>query len=173
VNSFVAGLRDLGYVDGKTISIESRFTTDSSSAQFPALADDLAAEQVDLIVACYTPASLAAQRATSSIPILALDVGDPVQSGLVTSLALPGGNVTAISNSNTVLSVPAKYLEFLREVIPGLRRAAVVVDPTNPANVAAADAFRTEAEANQVHIEPVEVRSADELTEAFETPAMA
>jgi putative ABC transport system substrate-binding protein len=140
-----AGLRDLGYVDGQTISIDWRFPTDSSSLQFSALAQDLVAQQVNLIVACATPASIAAQRATTTISILALNVGDPIQSGLVKTLAHPGGNVTAISNS--VLSAPSKYLEFLQEVVPGLARVAVIVDPTNPANVAAADSFRAEAEA--------------------------
>jgi putative ABC transport system substrate-binding protein len=171
VDNLVAGLRSIGYVDGQTIFIDWRFPTVSSNEQFPTLADDLVAQQVDMIVACYTPASIAAKRATTSIPILALDVGDPVQSGLVKSLTQPGGNVTAISNN--VLSVPAKYLEFLREIVPGLARAAVLVDPTNPANVNGANSFRAAAEAAGVHVETVEVRSADDLPAAFETPALA
>jgi putative ABC transport system substrate-binding protein len=171
VDNLDAGLRDLGYVDGHTISIDWRFPTDSSSEQFPAIAHDLVAQQVDLIAACNTPASIAAEQASASIPIVAIAVGDPVQSGLVKSLARPGGNVTAISNS--VLGVYAKYVEFLRELVPGLARVAVVVDPTNPANVAGVDAFRTAAEAAGVHVETVELRSADELPAAFETPAIA
>jgi ABC-type uncharacterized transport system substrate-binding protein len=72
-----------------------------------------------------------------------------------------------------VLSVHAKYVEFLREVVPGLVRAAVIVDPTNPANVAGADSFRIEAEAEGMHVETVELRSADELPAAFETSGIA
>jgi putative ABC transport system substrate-binding protein len=170
VDNLVAGLRDLGYVDGQTISIDWRFPTDSSNAQFSAQAGDLVAQQVDLIVACYSPASIAAQAATNSIPIVAISVGDPVPIGLVKSLARPGGNVTAISNN--VFSMFGKYLEFLREVVPGLARAAVVVDPTNPGDVAAGDSFRAAAEAEGVHVDTVELRSADELPAAFESPAM-
>jgi putative ABC transport system substrate-binding protein len=163
-------LRDLGYVDGQTISIEWRFTTDSTDAQLSALAEDLAAQHVDMIVALATPASIAARQATTSIPILALDVGDPVQSGLVKSMAQPGGNVTAISNS--VLGVRAKLVEFLRLVVPGLARVAVLVDPTNPANVAAVDSFRAAAESTGVNAEAVQIYSEDELPAAFETDAM-
>jgi putative ABC transport system substrate-binding protein len=171
VDNLVAGLRDLGYIDGETISIEWRFPTVSSNVQFSTLAEDLVAQQVDLIVACHTPAAIAAQQATTSIPIVAVAVGDPVQSGLVKSLARPGGNVTAISND--VLSMFAKYVELLREVVPGLARAAVLVDPTNPANVDDGDSFRVAAEAAGVHVETVELRSADELSAAFESHAMA
>jgi putative ABC transport system substrate-binding protein len=172
MDGLIAGLRDLGYVEGQTISIDWRFTTNSSNEQFPALAEDLVTHQVDVIVSCYTPASVAAQRATTSIPILALDVGDPVRSGLVKSLAQPGGNVTAISN-NALGGVQSKYVEYLRQVVPGLARAAVLVDPTNPANVDGADFFRSAAEAAGVHVETVDLRSADDLPAAFETPAMA
>jgi putative ABC transport system substrate-binding protein len=170
VDDLTTDLQSLGYVEGETISIDARFTTDSSDAQFSAMAEDLVGQQVDLIVACFTPASIAAQQATTSIPILALDVGDPVQRGLVKSLTQPGGNVTAISNN--VLSVPAKDLEFLREVVPGLKRVVVLVDPSNPANHANADAFRSAAEAAGVRVDTVELRSADDLPAAFETPAM-
>jgi putative ABC transport system substrate-binding protein len=131
---------------------ESRFPTDSSDAQASAVAEALVAEQVDVIVACGTPASLGAQRATTSIPILALDVADPLGRGLVKSLAHPGGNVTAISNQ--VLSVYGKYVQLLREAVPGLARAAVLVDPTNPSGVAASDTFRAAAESAGVHVEP-------------------
>jgi putative ABC transport system substrate-binding protein len=171
LDALVAGLRDLGYVDGQTIFIDSRFQTDSGNAQLSALAKDLVAQHVDVIVACATPASIAAQQATTGIPILALDVGDPVRSGLLPSLARPGGNVTAISNS--VRSVPAKLVEFLREVVPGLTRTAVLVDPTNPANVDGANSFRAAAEATGVHVEIVELSSADDLQAAFETSGMA
>jgi putative ABC transport system substrate-binding protein len=164
-------LRDFGYVDGQTISIEWRFPTDYSDAQFSALAADLAVQQVDVLVACFTPASMAALKATTSIPIIAVAVGDPVQSGLVKSLAQPGGNITAISNS--VLGINAKHMELLREVVPGLARVAVLADPSNRSNFNAADAFRSAAEAAGVHVETVELRSADDLPAAFESPAMA
>jgi putative ABC transport system substrate-binding protein len=170
VDNLGAGLQDLGYVDGQTISIDWRFPTDSSGAQFTALAEGLAAEQVHLIAACNTPASVAVQQATTTIPIIAIAVGDPVHSRLVQSMGHPGDNVTAISND--VPGINAKYVEFLREVVPGLARAAVVVDTTNPANVADGDAFSAAAEATGMHVETVGLRSADDLPAAFETPAM-
>jgi putative ABC transport system substrate-binding protein len=105
VDNLVSGLRDLGYVDGQTISIESRFITDSSNAQFPALAQDLVTQHPDMLVACYTPASIAAQQATTTIPILALDVGDPVRSGLVKSLSQPGATSRQSAMARSV-SVP-------------------------------------------------------------------
>jgi putative ABC transport system substrate-binding protein len=122
-------LRELGYVEGKNLAFEHRYG-DSKLDRLPALADELVRLKVDVLVAVSTPATLAAKNATRAIPIVFMGVGDPVASGLVDSLARPGGNITGLTNISAVLA--GKRLELLKETVPKLSRVAVLWDPQTP-----------------------------------------
>ena len=122
-------LRELGYVEGKNLTLDLRWMSGAEGGLDRAAAD-LARSKVDLLIAWTTPATLAAKRATSTIPIVMVSVGDPVGSELVTSLARPGGNLTGVSNVSRDLS--AKLLQLLKEVRPDLTRVAVLRNASNP-----------------------------------------
>jgi putative ABC transport system substrate-binding protein len=124
--AFRQGLRDLGYVEGRTVVIEYR-DAKGKSERLPALAAELVALKVDVIVAPSTPAALAAKQATRTLPIVFATAGDPVTDGLVTSLARPGGNVTGLSILAPELV--GKRLELLTQVVPGVSRVAVLWQP--------------------------------------------
>jgi len=124
--SFVEGLRDLGYVEGRDVVIEYRFA-EGKVERFPALAAELVALKVAVIVALPTPAAQAAKQATKTIPIVFAGVGDPVAGGLVTSLARPGGNVTGLSGLGPELV--GKCLEQLKQAVPGVSQVAVLWQP--------------------------------------------
>jgi putative ABC transport system substrate-binding protein len=128
VDAFRQGLRDLGYVEGKNISIEYRWA-EGQNERLPALATELVRLKVDVIVAAGPGPILAAKQATSRIPIVAPVVVNPVGSGLVESLARPGGNLTGFAAQTDEL--PGKWLELLKEVLPKLSRVAILLDPTN------------------------------------------
>jgi putative ABC transport system substrate-binding protein len=122
------GLRELGYVEGQNIALEPRWA-DGRHERLPELAAALVRLKVDVIVSAATPASLAAKAATTSIPIVMVAVGEPVKTGLVSSLARPGGNVTGLSLLTTDLS--GKRLELLAEVVRGTPRVAILMNPDN------------------------------------------
>jgi putative tryptophan/tyrosine transport system substrate-binding protein len=127
---FLRGLRDLGYVEGKNIIVEYR---SGAYGDFPALADDLVKLKVDVIYAVLEQAALAASKATTTIPIVFAVIGDPVRSGLVTSLAHPGGNTTGLTAFGSDLG--GKRLELLKELIPRLSRIGVLWNPAPPAKM--------------------------------------
>ncbi len=135
-----AHLREHGYVEGSNLALEVRWA-DGSFDALPALAAELAGSRVDLIIAWATPAAVAAKRATSSIPIVFFAVSDPVGSGLIATLARPGGNVTGVTNIARDLT--ARQVQILAQMAPGMRRVAIMGNPTNPAT----DAQRAEGEA--------------------------
>ena len=124
--AFRQGLRDLGYVEGRNLVIEFR-DAEGKHERLPALAAELVALRVDLIAAINTPAVLAAKQTTTTLPIVFAAVGDPVGSGLVTSLARPGGNVTGPSGFAPELG--GKRLELLKQAVPGVSRVAVLWQP--------------------------------------------
>jgi len=126
VEPFRQGLRDLGYLEGRNVVIEYR-DAEGNAERLPALAAELVALRVDIILAPGTQHALAAKQATTSIPIVFADVGDPVAVGLAASLARPGGNVTGFSNLNPGLL--GKWLELLKEAVPRLSRVAFVWQP--------------------------------------------
>jgi len=125
-DAFLQGLRDLGYVEGRNIVIEYR-DAERKLERLPALAAELVALKVDVIVASGTLAALAAKQATRTLPIVFSPAGDPVGSGLVTSLARPGGNVTGLSAFAPELV--GKRLELLKQAVPGVSRVAVLWQP--------------------------------------------
>jgi putative ABC transport system substrate-binding protein len=134
------GFRRLGWVEGETIAVEFRFA-DGNLDRLPALAAELVRLGVDVILTAGTPATQAAQRATTNIPIVFSGVADPLRVGLVPSLAHPGGNITGFTTGNVELS--GKRLELLKTAVPNLKRVAVFINPTN----AQAPFFRKETEA--------------------------
>ena len=128
---FTQGLRELGYVEGKNLVIEWR-SAEGKTERLLDLAADLVRLKVDVLATAGTPASQAAQKATTTIPIVMINLGDPVGTGLVKSLARPGGNGTAVSNITTDLG--PKRLEMLRGMVPKLTHVAVLVNPVNAGN---------------------------------------
>jgi len=123
-------LRALGHVEGSNLALEVRWAEGNFDA-LPALAAELAGSRVDLILAWASPAAIAAKRATSSIPIVFFAVSDPVGSGLIASLARPGGNVTGVTNIAKDLT--ARQVQILAQMAPGIRHVAIMGNPTNPA----------------------------------------
>jgi putative ABC transport system substrate-binding protein len=165
VEAFVLGLRDHGYVPGKNMAIEYRWA-DGQYEQLPALAADLVNLKVDVIVTQGTPAAFAAKRATAAIPIVMAIVGNPVESGIVASYARPGGNITGSSFFWGELN--AKRLEHMKTLIPGLSRAAVLINPDNPAMVSLLSQVEQRAQALKVSLQPLRVRRLDELDGVFQ-----
>lgn len=163
-NAFFNGMRDLGYIEGKNIIIERRFAHGNFD-RLPQLAAELVDLKVKVIVAAPYPAAQAAKEATRTVPIVMLTGGDPVAAGLVTSLARPGGNLTGVSNQGADLM--PKMLELLREMVPGIRRVGVLVNPTNPMH----DSFRNELEVTaqklKVSLVYLNARTADEFEPAL------
>ncbi len=157
---FRQGLRDLGYVDGQNLAIEYRWS-EGKTDRFPALAAELVGLKVDVIVVVGTPAALAAKSATGTIPVVMAAVGDPVATGLVSSLGRPGGNVTGLSVVHAELE--GKRVELLKEVLPTLRRLWVLWNPTNPASAVALKWLPTAAEAVGVTLKPFGARIPAEL----------
>ena len=129
MDAFFQELRRLGWVEGQTIAFEFR-TAEGIADRLPGLASELVQLKVDAILASSTPPALAAQKATSTIPIVFNLVADPVGSGLVASLAWPGGNITGLANLNTELA--GKRLELLKEAFPKVSRVAVLSNPADP-----------------------------------------
>ena len=130
---FWDGLRDLGYVEGKNIAIDYRWAQGDLS-ETPDIARELVRQGVDLIVTWGTPATAAAQKATTEVPIVFVAVADPVGAGLVTSLARPGGNITGASNA--MVAIGGKWVELMMETVPDLKSVAVLRNPINAGSTA-------------------------------------
>jgi putative ABC transport system substrate-binding protein len=161
---FSQGLRELGYVEGQNILIEGRYYGDRTE-RLPALAAELVRLKVDVIVAGAPPAPEAAQRATSTIPIVMAVHQDPVGSGLVASLARPGRNVTGLS----VLSpeLVGKQLQLLKEAVPGISRVAVLSDPTIPLHALLLREAEVAARSLKVQLQVLEARAPSDFASAF------
>jgi putative ABC transport system substrate-binding protein len=164
LEAFRQGLRELGYVEGQNIAIESRWA-EGKDDRFPALAADLVRSKVDVIVAGSGAATQAAQQATRTIPIVMSTVADPLGSGLVASLARPGGNVTGM----TVMSpdVAGKQLQLLKEVVPKLSRVALLTNPDNPSSARFVREAEAAARALGVRLQSLEARNPQEIDGAF------
>ena len=162
--AFRQGLGELGWVEGKNVVIERRHSA-GRSQRFPALAAELVRLQVDLIVASAAPATLAAKRATTKIPIVGVGLSDPVGQGLVASLVRPGGNVTGLASLFPELA--AKRLELLQETLPGVSRVAVLWNPANPGGVRQIEETKLVAHSLGVKLQSVPVRGPEDLQAAF------
>jgi putative ABC transport system substrate-binding protein len=162
--AFRAGLRALGYVEGQNITIEYRWANEDYD-RLPVLCADLVGIKVDAIVTHGTPGVLAAKRATSTIPIVFAVAGDALASGLVSTLARPGGNVTGLTYFNPELA--AKRLELLAEAVPGLADVGVLLNPANPMNEPIVPAMRLTAQALKLELHRVPARRPSDLAAAF------
>jgi len=162
--AFRESLHELGYVEGQNVKIEFRWA-EGNYDRLPGLAADLVSLNVDVIVTYGTPASQAAKRATSTIPIVMAAIIDPVAAGLVTSLARPGGNVTGQSMMSPDLV--GKQLEILREVVPKVSRVAVLHNPANPGNAPQVRHAQDAARTLGVRLQPLEAGSPSEIDIAF------
>jgi ABC-type uncharacterized transport system substrate-binding protein len=158
------GLRDLGYVEGKSIAFEER-SSEARNERLADLASELVRLKVNIIVTRGTPETLAAKQATTTIPIVIAGAGDPVRSGLVSSLAHPGGNVTGL----TVLGpgLAAKRLDLLKEAVPNMSRVAFLWNPANPDQKSSFNEVQAGARALGVTLQSVEARSREELEQAL------
>jgi putative ABC transport system substrate-binding protein len=161
------GLRDLGYVEGQNIAFEFR-SAEEKLDRLPALAAELVQLKVDVIVALYVPCALAAKQATRDIPIVIV-AGDPVETGLVPSLARPGGNITGVSLMAAASN--GKSVELFRDMLPSVRRVGVLGHATNPVYAKAMlEQVQRAGGPTGIEIQPVVmVRTADELQSAFTT----
>jgi len=161
------GLRELGYVEGQNIAFEFR-SAEGKLDQLPRLAAELARLKVDVIVALYVPCALAAKQATREIPIVII-AGDPVETGIVPSLAHPGGNITGVSLM--AVASHAKSIELFRDMLPSARRVGVLGQSTNPVFAKAmVDEVLRAARPTGIKIEPiVMIRGVDEAETAFAT----
>lgn len=163
-DAFVQGLRERGHVEGQNLVIERRYS-EGRAERFPELAAQLVRLKVDLIVAPVTPSARGALQATQTVPIVIVTAGDPVASGLIRSLAHPGGNVTGLTSEATDLA--AKPLQLLKEVVPGAVYFAVIWNPGNPSHPASFRQLEEGALALQVKVQSLETRSAADLDAAL------
>ena len=163
--AFVQRLRELGWIEGRTVAIEYRWA-EGRSERFAELAAEFVRLKVDDILTHNTPPVLAAKQATSVIPIVFATAADPVGTGVVASLARPGGNVTGLLTQ--IPDSAGKRIELLREVVPGLRRLAILANPDNP--YVAFEVREVQATARTVGIEVglFEIRRAEDIAAAFE-----
>jgi ABC-type uncharacterized transport system substrate-binding protein len=158
-------LRELGWIEGRTVAIEVRWA-EGRPERFAEIAAEFVRLKVDVIVTPATAAVIAAKQMTTVIPIVFAGAGDPVGTGLVASLARPGGNVTGVTQQQTDLA--GKRLELLRDVFPRLRRLAIMANAGNPASQLEIREVRTMSSALGFEVLPLEIRRADDIVPAFE-----
>jgi putative tryptophan/tyrosine transport system substrate-binding protein len=164
LDAFRHGLQDLGYVESQNITIETRWA-EGHHDRFPALVAELVRLKVHVLLAISTPAALAAKQATPAIPIVFIG-GEPLSSGVVGSLARPGGNLTGMSLALGE-AFAGKWLELLREAIPTVSQVAILWHPANPANVAYVNELQVSAQRLGVTLHPQGVQDPSQLANAF------
>ena len=164
--AFVQRLRELGWIEGRTVAMEYRWA-EGRGERFAEIAAKFVRHKVDVIVTSATAAIVAAKQATSVIPIVFAAAGDPVGTGLVASLARPSGNVTGLSIQQT--DVAAKRLELLREFVPGLRRLAILANVDGPAVLLDMREVQTTARPLGLEVVTSEIRRGEDIAPAFET----
>jgi ABC-type uncharacterized transport system substrate-binding protein len=161
---FRAGLRDLGYVEGDNVFIDFRWA-EGNYARLPDFAAELVRLKADLLVTYGTPGTLAAKKATTAVPIVMIVSGDAIATGLVVSLARPGGNVTGSTFFAPELN--AKGLELLKEALPSASRVAILVNPVNPVTAPVLQAMTLTADRLKLELQPWEARTAREFQGTF------
>jgi len=164
-SAFVDRLRQLGWIEGRTVGIEYRWA-EGRNDRYPEIAAELVRLKVNLIVTQGTPSVLAAKQATSVIPIVFASAGDPVGDGLVESLARPNGNVTGLSSQGTDIAI--KRLELFREAVPALRTLAVVANGGNTLSIREVGLIRAVARTLGVEIAIADIRRSEDIAPAFD-----
>ena len=165
VAPFVQRLRELGWIEGRTVTIEYRWA-EGREERIAQIAAEFVRLKVDIIVTSGTPEVLAAKQATSVIPIVFATAGDPVGNGLIASLARPGGNVTGMSLQSN--DTAGKRVELLREVVPSLRRLAILANVGNPFSVLELGEAQAAARALGLEVDTLEIRRPEDIAPAFE-----
>lgn len=163
--AFWQGMREVGWLEGKNVETEYRFADDKAD-RLESMAAELVRMKVDLIVAQPTRAAIAAKKATTTIPIVMINAGDPDKIGLVASLAKPGGNVTGTAFSVGLTTI-VKGLEYLKEAMPGLRVVGVLSNPTNPAAANAIEQLNKAAEKLELRLEHIRASGPEQFQRAF------
>ena len=163
--AFMQRLRELGWIEGRTIAVETRWA-EGRSDRYAEIAADLVQLKVAVIVTHSTAPVIAAKQATSIIPIVFALMGNPVGSGIVASLSRPGGNVTGLSIQSTDLA--SKRLELLREVLPRLRRLAIIGNASNPQVVLEMGEVQAVARGLDIEVAPLEIPRAEDIAPAFD-----
>jgi putative tryptophan/tyrosine transport system substrate-binding protein len=166
VTEFWDRLRELGYVEGQNLVIEARWA-EGHLDRLPALVADVVARNVDIIVAFSTPAAIAAKTKTSTIPIVGISMGEPLRTGLATSLARPGANLTGLSVGWTD-DVPGKWLELLQEIVPRLETVGLISNPENPISRELVKELQVVAPTRNLKLLLLDVRDAKKLEQTFE-----
>jgi putative ABC transport system substrate-binding protein len=164
VGPFREGLRELGYVEGQNIAIEYRWA-EGKYERFPGLIAELLAQRVEVIVTAGTPATQAVKKATTSVPLVMVGVGDPVASGIVVSLKRPGGNITGVTSIAD--ETQGKRLELLREILPTASSIAVLSNPENQSLGPVLNELRAAAKVLGMKVQVFDVKTAGDLEEAF------
>ena len=164
VGPFREGLRELGYVEGRNVLIEYRWA-EGKYDRFPALIGELLALKVAVIATAGTPATLAVKKATTSVPVVMLAVGDPVGTGIVPSLSHPGGNITGLTAILTEME--AKRLELLREVVPSASYIAVLWNASSPLQVLAEKQVQAAAQVLRMRVLSLGVKTEEEIKSAL------
>jgi putative ABC transport system substrate-binding protein len=152
VHAFRQGLAELGHVEGKDVILEMRFA-DGRQDRYPELVAELIKLKMDVIVTGSAPGAIAAKRATSTVPIVFTGVSDPIAAGIVTSLARPGGNITGATYGIGGTAIAGKWLELLREAVPGMTRVAVLSNPVDPGGGESVREIRTAAQSLKIGID--------------------
>jgi putative ABC transport system substrate-binding protein len=166
VGAFREGLRDLNYIEGRNVIIEYRWA-EGRYDRFPALVAEAVRLKVDVIVTAGTPAALAAKEGARTIPVVLGAIGDPILSGIVPSLARPGGNITG--SASMTPEIDGKRLELLKELVTGVSRVAVLWNPTNPNNAARNKQLQAAAKTLRLTLEPfVGAGNREELDKGFD-----
>ena len=165
VAAFVQRMRELGWIEGRTVVLEVRWA-EGRPERFTEIAAEFVRLKVEVIMAYGTAAVIAAKQATSIIPIIFAAANDPIGSGLVASLARPGGNVTGLSLQST--DIAAKRFELLREVVPGVRRLAMLTNSNNPSNVLESREIQEAARSLALRVDLPEIQRAEDIAPAIE-----
>jgi putative ABC transport system substrate-binding protein len=166
INAFWKRLHELGYVEGQNLLIEARWA-EGHYDRLPALMTEVLARKVDVLVIYGAPGAAAAKNATSAIPIVGVAMGDPLRTGLVTSLARPEGNLTGLS-VGWGEGIAGKWLELLQETVPRLLTVAVIGNPNNPIDIELAKELEALAPTRRLKLRHIEVRDSGALNRAFE-----
>jgi putative ABC transport system substrate-binding protein len=168
IDAFREGLKELGYVEGKNVIVETRFA-EGRSERFPELVAQVLRLKVDVLVVGSTPAARAAKKATTTVPIVFASLFDPVGSGIVASLARPGGNITGAAIGVGGSGFAGKWVELLKEAVPGLSHVAVLANSANPANAASVREIEAVARPLKVKLDVLDVGNTTNLDRALAT----
>jgi putative ABC transport system substrate-binding protein len=167
-SAFRRGLRDLGYVEGKNVTLEARFA-EGRSERLSEFVADVLRRNIDVLVVGSTPAALAAKRATTSVPIVFASLFDPVGAGVVRSLAQPGGNITGAAIGVGGSGLGGKWIELLKEAVPHASQIAVLWNSANPASAASVREIETAAQSMKVKLDVLDAGNTPTLDSAFAT----